>query len=102
MEKCGQNLYDYMRERNFDIAEQDSIDIMKGILDGFKVLLAADVVHRDIKPHNILFSFGTNIPKIADFGWSKVINDGVNVLHTYAGTPAYMSPEILKGMVDYK
>lgn len=73
---------------------------MKGIINGFRVLVAADVVHRDIKPHNILFSFGTSTPKIADFGWSRILSDGINILHTYAGTPAYMSPEILKGMVN--
>ena len=75
MEKCGKNLLEYMRERNFSIAEEEAMDIMGEIFQGFKALVAVGVVHRDVKPHNILFKFGTNIPKIADFGWSTSSNE---------------------------
>lgn len=51
------------------------------------------VFHRDLKPENILIH--KNIPKIADFGFSKVIEeDKKDILAqgTAVGTPFYMAP----------
>ncbi len=92
MEKCGKNLLEYMRERNYQVAEDEALEIMGEIFKGFKALIAAGVVHRDVKPHNILFKFGTNIPKIADFGWSTGSSEHGLASNSQAGSPAYMSP----------
>lgn len=54
------------------------------------------VMHRDIKPGNILFHDG--VTKIADFGFAKFIEmerKNQKAQHTTLGTPFYMSPEIL-------
>ena len=52
------------------------------------------IVHRDIKPHNILID-PEGVPKIADFGIAKRMNDdsALTVSGAIIGTPAYMAPE---------
>ncbi|MBA4062455.1 MAG: hypothetical protein C0501_01875 [Isosphaera sp.] len=55
------------------------------------------VVHRDLKPGNILFT-ADGVPKIADFGLAKVLDappDGATVGDQVLGTPSYAAPEQL-------
>jgi len=69
--------------------------IALGIIDGLKYVHSQHVIHRDIKPQNILMFGPKNdiIPKIADFGVSKVI-ETVIMTHTRVGQELYMAPEV--------
>ncbi|MDQ4031479.1 MAG: protein kinase [Actinomycetota bacterium] len=60
---------------------------------------AAQIVHRDVKPGNILIA-DDGIAKITDFGVSRAAGD-VTVTQTgmMAGTPAYLAPEVARGQV---
>jgi serine/threonine protein kinase len=60
---------------------------------------AAQIVHRDVKPGNILIAEG-GTAKITDFGVSRAAGD-VTVTQTgmMAGTPAYLAPEVARGQV---
>lgn len=63
----------------------------------------AEVIHRDIKPGNIMISKGT--PRLIDFGLAKPIADGIQKYHStkfdqIMGTPQYMSPEQWKKSKD--
>ncbi|MGQ0775792.1 MAG: serine/threonine-protein kinase [Pseudonocardiales bacterium] len=58
---------------------------------------AAQIVHRDVKPGNILITDG-GTAKITDFGVSRAAGD-VTITQTgmMAGTPAYLAPEVARG-----
>jgi WD40 repeat protein/tetratricopeptide (TPR) repeat protein len=60
------------------------------------------VVHRDLKPGNILLPAGTFVPRIADFGLAKQLDDDSGQTQTgqVLGTPSYMAPEQAQGKRD--
>jgi hypothetical protein len=81
------------------MAPDDLIPILVPIADGLADLHRRGVVHRDIKPQNILF--GDDRAKLADFGLAQS-NDGEGVSElttpgTTVGTLAYLAPELLAG-----
>lgn len=53
------------------------------------------VVHRDIKPRNILV--GPGVTKVTDFGTARILGASHTQTGTMLGTPAYMSPEMVRG-----
>jgi len=53
------------------------------------------VVHRDIKPRNILV--GPGVTKVTDFGTARILDASHTLTGTMLGTPAYMSPEMVRG-----
>jgi len=74
--------------------------ILAPIARGLEFAHAEKIIHRDVKPANILFS-NRAIPKLSDFGIAKIFgqDDGTQVtkIGMGIGTPAYMAPEQWEG-----
>ena len=56
------------------------------------------ITHRDIKPENLMFGSDDEI-RLVDFGLAKDTN---RHMKSYAGTPYFMAPEVLKGSYTHK
>ncbi len=76
--------------------EDDWYLLSKGLLEGLKAIHAYGVIHRDIKPTNILIS--ADGPKIIDFGIAQS-SEATSLTSTglIAGSPAWLSPEQING-----
>lgn len=82
---------------NSHIDQNFVLDIFKQILIGLTFLHDKEILHRDIKPDNIILDRNNNI-KIADFGLSAFYKKGYGELtynNTQVGRPDYVCPEIL-------
>ena len=87
---CG-DLASFIRKRS-KISEPCAKVIFKQIIEGLKYIHQNKIVHRDIKPDNILIDLHNTV-KIADFGVSRKVSSG-DIMKDHCGTPAYIAPEI--------
>jgi serine/threonine-protein kinase len=101
----GKTLREHSRERA-PLSVAEAAAIMAPIMDGLAVAHEAGVIHRDVKPENIILAVehgGQMVPKLIDFGISKITaSDVAAMLETgrVLGTPLYMSPEQLRADAD--
>ena len=72
------------------LAATEARRLLAGLMSGIKHIHALGVVHRDVKPENILLNNGT--PILADFGWAARMTTGK--LRGMVGSIAYMAPEV--------
>ncbi|NRQ34959.1 protein kinase [Nonomuraea sp. NN258] len=88
----GATLLDLVRQSGpLDVA--DLVDMAQGIAAALAIIHAAGVVHRDLKPGNILM--GSTGPVLIDFGIAQVLDaTRLTMTGTFLGTPGYTAPEI--------
>mgnify|MGYP000980004765 FL=1 len=79
----------------------EAVEITTGVLDALEYSHRAGIVHRDIKPGNIMLT-STGAVKVMDFGIARAIEDSaatVTQTHAVVGTAQYLSPEQARGEV---
>ncbi|KAL7158281.1 hypothetical protein ABFS83_02G131900 [Erythranthe nasuta] len=70
-------------------------NILFQILEGVSYCHSQNVIHRDLKPPNVLLDSEKTIVKLADFGSSRIIDVPLIDSYTKAGTRQYRAPELL-------
>ena len=76
-------------------SESHALRLLKETASGLLYLHAVGIVHRDIKPGNILVGLKDVTAKIADYGISRVADTSQTMTQT--GTVLYMAPEVTRG-----
>ncbi len=78
-----------------------AVSIVMQLADALHYAHQSSIVHRDIKPQNIVMD-SRGLPKIVDFGLAKMLDEhsGQTVDGTVLGTPSYMAPEQARGAIQ--
>ena len=101
LEFCGEGdlagfLKDYVGQ---SLEDRTLLDIAIDSAKGIQHIHSLGMIHRDIKPQNILLKKHDHsqvpIAKIADFGESRESDESLTM--TYVGTPLYVAPEVMRG-----
>lgn len=92
----GETLKDYIKRKG-SLSEQETINITRQIAEALKHAHSNKIVHRDIKPHNILLT-EEGIVKVADFGIARASSSStINNASSVIGSVHYFSPEQARG-----
>lgn len=93
----GQNLKEIIKNEG-TLDEYTALDITKQIAMALSAAHKKGIIHRDIKPHNILISNEGRVVKVADFGIAKAVsNSTMTNIGSIIGSVHYFSPEQAKG-----
>ena len=92
----GRDLSSILEERKF--SPEEAVKILSQICDALKAAHAEGVIHRDLKPNNIMVEESGRVV-VMDFGLARSMEaTGMTQAGAVMGTPAYMSPEQAKGL----
>jgi serine/threonine-protein kinase len=95
MELADRGSLDARIDKLHALPELDVLDIGTKIASALDMALKYDLLHRDIKPGNILFNIDHE-PKLVDFGLARKADVEQEVGDVTEGTPYYVAPEKIK------
>jgi serine/threonine protein kinase len=104
MDLMDTTLDEALYEKTIELSDRDKFKIIQDVVHGCKVLHSKKIVHKDLKPLNILLKrnkSGTIVSKISDFGISRVkqTESDSSVTFGFTGTIRYLPLEFLQGQV---
>ncbi len=92
----GRDLSSLLEERK--LTPEETVRILRQVCDALEAAHAEGVIHRDLKPQNIMIESGGRVV-VMDFGLARSMEaTGLTQAGAMMGTPAYMSPEQAKGL----
>lgn len=97
----GRTLRDLMRERG-PLTPREALDLFEPVLDALAAAHRSGIVHRDVKPENVLLADDGRV-KVADFGLARAVSASTVASQTgvLLGTVAYLAPEqVERGIAD--
>ncbi|WP_434991873.1 Stk1 family PASTA domain-containing Ser/Thr kinase [Arthrobacter sp. Ld5] len=90
----GRTLREVLRDHG-RLTPRHALDLLDAVVEGLAAAHDAGLIHRDVKPENVLLS-DTGQVKIADFGLARAVSASTGTA-TLVGTVAYLSPELVLG-----
>ena len=95
---AGKSLKEYIAARG-KLEPQETLRLGAQIAQGLAAAHAQGVIHRDVKPGNVMLHDGATRVRLTDFGLARVTFDLAELTSAGAavGTPAYMAPEQVRG-----
>src|SRR5215467_9605634 len=95
MELADAGSLDSMIDKHQRVGEYEALQIGIKIASALNMVLRHNLLHRDIKPGNILFN-SENEPKLVDFGLARNVDAEPESTTVTEGTPYYVAPEKIK------
>ena len=92
----GTNLDDILETHASDGTRMDQVralEIIAAVGRGLDAVHAQSLVHRDVKPSNVMLEHGTGRPVLVDFGLARKKSSSSPTMSLTGGTPQYLSPE---------
>lgn len=90
----GPSLKQVLRERG-PLSPAELVSMARDLAEALDVAHAAGIIHRDVKPDNVLVADGSR-PKLADFGVARLPDAALTREGQFLGTPCYAAPETLE------
>ena len=84
--------------RHIHFSEEQSRFFICNVLISLEYIHSQDIIHRDIKPENLVLD-ENGYTRITDFGIAKKKSDTNKMKGDTSGTPGYMAPEVMRGVV---
>lgn len=85
-------------QRQGTLPQAEAAQLMTQVADALAAAHALDIVHRDIKPGNVLIDGATGQVRLTDFGVARIVHGpGITQTTSIIGTPTYLSPEVADG-----
>jgi serine/threonine-protein kinase len=92
----GKDLVPYTKPGN-TLPIEKVVSIVARVADALGYAHKHNVVHRDVKPANIMYEPESDVVKVTDFGIARITDSSRTKTGMVLGTPSYMSPEQLQG-----
>jgi serine/threonine-protein kinase len=92
----GKDLVPFTKQGN-TLPIEKVVSIVARVADALGYAHRQNVVHRDVKPANVMYEPESDVVKVTDFGIARITDSSKTKTGMVLGTPSYMSPEQLQG-----